>query len=278
MPIPDAGTSYDCETPPEPDPLPAAAAAAACPPEPKEIREQKQQPVSQAPPAPQAPQQRPARQQPVQQGPAAKLPHGAVQGIDVSNHQGSIDWEAVRKDGVRVAYLKATEHTGFTDAYYAANRSEANDAGVVVGAYHFARPDREGGSVEADARAEAKHFLSVAKPRSGDLVPALDLEATELTPSETTRWTETWLETVAHATGRNPIIYTSPSFWENQVADSGRIAERYPLWVAHWGVSSPDTPGAWDSWKGWQYTSDGSVDGIAGRVDRNKVQARSLVL
>jgi len=273
--------------PPEPDPLPAAAAAAAAAaPCATPVQAPTQAPVQQAPHTPRQkprpkPTPAPVQQQPRQSGPAASLPaHGTVKGIDVSNHQGTIDWSDVADDGVQVAYLKASEHTGYTDPYYEENRRKANRMGITVGAYHFARPDTEsGGSVASDARAEAKHFLSVAKPQPGDLLPALDLEATELSPADTAKWSQVWLDTVAAATGRRPIIYTSPAFWENQVADSGRIANDHPLWVAHWGTSSPDTPGAWDAWNGWQYTSDGTVDGIAGRVDMNKVaNPQSLVL
>ena len=200
----------------------------------------------------------------------SRAPLGRVAGIDVSNHQKEIDWDAVAGDGTKVAYLKATEHTGFTDGYYAENRREANAAGIRIGAYHFARPGHEGGSIEADARAEAKHFLSVAKPASGDLVPVLDLEATgNLSKSELGRWTDAFLDAVEQRVGTAPMIYTSPGFWDSNVSDTRGIAASHPLWVAHWGVSSPDVPGNWDAWNGWQKTSSGSVDGISGRVDEN---------
>jgi GH25 family lysozyme M1 (1,4-beta-N-acetylmuramidase) len=224
------------------------------------------------------PHQQTASQQPT--GAAAKLPDsGTVQGIDVSHWQGDIDWQQVRQDGVRVAYLKATEHTSFVDKSFTENRAGAKAAGVVTGSYHFAQPGRDGGSVKADARAEADHFLEIARPRDGELVPVLDLEANNgLSRAELATWVKTWLDRVADATGTKPMIYTSPSFWSSNVDDMLGIADTYPLWVAHWGVDSPTVPGSWDAWQGWQKTSSGSVDGIDGRVDRDTFRAPGRML
>jgi GH25 family lysozyme M1 (1,4-beta-N-acetylmuramidase) len=195
---------------------------------------------------------------------------GRVNGVDVSNWQGSINWTAVANSGVRVAYLKAAEGTSYNDPTYAANRRNANAAGVAVGAYDFARPGTSGGA-RANARAEAQHFLAAANVHASDLLPALDLEETGgLSPAQLGQWVDSWLQTVAAATGVNPAIYVSPSFWNDNVQDTEGIAKRTPLWVANWGVSSPAVPGAWQSWSGWQYSSSGSVPGISGNVDQDR--------
>ena len=68
-------------------------------------------------------------------------PVGALPGIDVSHHQGLIDWSQVAGSGQRFAFAKATEGSTFVDPNYAFNKSEAEMAGIVFGAYHFARPD-----------------------------------------------------------------------------------------------------------------------------------------
>jgi GH25 family lysozyme M1 (1,4-beta-N-acetylmuramidase) len=198
-----------------------------------------------------------------------------VQGVDVSHYQGTINWNAAHGAGIDVAYAKATEGTSYVDPSYARNHTAAPAAGVAIGAYHFARPGHDGGSVEADARAEAQHFLSAAKPATGDLVPALDLEATGgLGRAELGRWTKTWLDTVsAGIDGRKPLVYVSPSFWSAHVDDVQHVADEYPLWVANWGVDAPTVPGTWDAWRGWQKTSDGAVAGIDGRVDRDTFRA-----
>jgi GH25 family lysozyme M1 (1,4-beta-N-acetylmuramidase) len=251
----------------KPEPAPQQQAAPAPQPEPE--------PEPAPEPAPRQSDQGPSQASAA----AAKLPENApVQGIDVSHWQGEIDWDKVRQDGVRVAYIKATEHTDFVDKSFAENRRESKAAGVVPGAYHFARPGKDGGSVEADARAEAEHFLEVAKPTDGELVPVLDLEANDgLDRGELARWVKTWCDHVADATGTRPMIYTSPSFW-SKVDDTLGIDDTYPLLFAHLCVVSPDGPGIWGAWEGWLRTSDGSVDGIDGRVDRDTFRAPAKLL
>lgn len=204
-----------------------------------------------------------------------------ARGIDVSHHQGDIDWRRVASDGVQVAYLKASEDTDFIDETYARNRDEANRSGIVVGAYHFADPSGDGDqAVVADARAEAEHFLQIADARPDDLVPVLDLERSGgLTKQELALWTRTWMETVESALAVTPMIYTGPAGWSSRVGDAGAdIGQRYPLWLAHWTDGTPTVPGAWQSWTGWQYTSDGSVDGIHGRVDMDTIRNPSALV
>src|SRR6476661_3957920 len=62
-------------------------------------------------------------------------------GVDVSSYQGSIGWGSVYADGVRFAFAKATESTGYTDAYFAGNMSNGKANGLQMGAYHFAHPE-----------------------------------------------------------------------------------------------------------------------------------------
>ena len=95
-----------------------------------------------------------------------------TEGIDVSHWQGTIDWTQVAAAGKQFAYIKASESTDFVDPLYVQNRAQARAAGLYVGAYHFAQPSTTAG----DAVAEADHFIDVAAPTKGDLLPVLDLE------------------------------------------------------------------------------------------------------
>lgn len=190
-------------------------------------------------------------------------------GVDVSHyqHNPSISWPAVAGEGVSFAFIKATEGVGYTNSYLAADWKASAAAGIYRGAYHFARPDTRTG----DAAAEARYFVSVAGTQhaAGDLPPVLDLETTGgLSVAALTAWTKTWLRTVEGLTGRTPIIYVSPSFWETNLGNS-RDFTHYPLWVAHYGVASPRVPGGWPTWTFWQGTSTGRVTGITGNVDMN---------
>src|SRR5207344_2546016 len=115
----------------------------------------------------------------------AALPAGALPGIDVSHHQGAIDWVQVAGAGVRFAFAKATEGRNYVDPQYATNKAGAALSGVAFGAYHFAQPD----GTANDAILEADHFVDVAQLEPGDLVPVLDIERTGgLSQAQVTQW------------------------------------------------------------------------------------------
>ncbi len=138
------------------------------------------------------------------------VPAGALPGIDVSNHQGAIDWSLVAASGTRFAFAKATEGRTFNDPMYATNKAGAALAGVVFGAYHFARPD----DTANDAVIEADHFVDVAQLEPGNLLPVLDIESTGgLTQAQVTQWILAWLDRVTVRLGVRPIVYTSPNGW-----------------------------------------------------------------
>jgi len=198
---------------------------------------------------------------------------GITEGIDVSHWQGTIDWAMVRAAGKRFAFIKATQHTTFVDSMYGTNRSQAKAAGLLVGAYHFADPDLTPG----DAAAEADHFVDIAQIASGELRPVLDLEQTGgLSATDLQAWVQTYVSRIYSRTGSRAIIYVSPAFWTRYMGDTGWFAANgYDvLWIAHWTTApSPTVPAAnWGGrgWTFWQYTSDGSVPGISGRVDLDR--------
>ena len=192
-----------------------------------------------------------------------------VDGIDVSNHQGAIDWRKVRGEKVRFAYLKATEGRDYVDSTYERNRAAAKREGIKVGAYHFARPDTQSADPK-DAIAEADHFIRVAKPAPGDLIPCLDLE---VAAPRLEQWAEQFVRRLEQA-GLPVLIYVSPAFAERHLK-SKRWA-RHPLWLAHYGVVKPHVPRPWRRYALWQWTSGARVAGIQGRVDANQMAAASL--
>jgi GH25 family lysozyme M1 (1,4-beta-N-acetylmuramidase) len=211
--------------------------------------------------------------------PTPKPDPNRTEGIDVSHWQNTIDWTAVRAAGKKFTYIKASESTDFVDPLYATNRSKAQAAGLLVGAYHFAQPSTGAG----DAVAEADHYVDTATPASGDLLPVLDLERSGgLGVTALTAWVRAYLDRVYQRTGVRAVIYCSPSFWKNYLGDTTWFsANGYSiLWVAHWTTAAqPTLPAAsWGArgWTFWQYTSDGSVPGISGRVDLNRYNGTDL--
>ena len=202
-----------------------------------------------------------------------------LEGIDISHWQGVIDWPKVADAGKKFAYMKASEDIDFVDDTYETNRADAKSAGMVVGAYHFAQPGLE----EGDAVAEADHFIDTAAPVTGELIPVLDLERRNgLTKTQLQNWVRLFMERVRERTGVYGAIYVSPSFWTNYMGDTTWFADNgyEVLWIAHWTTAEqPSVPAnAWSNanWTFWQYTSDGSVSGIQGRVDLNRFNGTDL--
>ena len=203
----------------------------------------------------------------------------ALDGIDVSYHQGTIEWQQVAAAGKRFAFVRATAGTLTADTAYWTNHSGARAAGLAVGSYHYANPD----TATNDASNEATWFLRNATIASGDLIPVLDLEVSNgLDPASLTAWAQTWLSQVAATTGVRPIIYTNPSFWSSSMANTDWFARNgYPvLWIAHWTTATaPTVPAAgWagSGWTFWQHSGTGSVPGITGPVDLDRFNGSSL--
>jgi GH25 family lysozyme M1 (1,4-beta-N-acetylmuramidase) len=192
-----------------------------------------------------------------------------AKGLDVSNYQGTINWAKVAKAGYRFAFGKATEGTTYNDKTYTTNRNGSEAAGLVFGAYHFARP---GGANVAAATAsaikQANHFLAIAGPQPGELPPVLDLEKTGSLPKQRLlAWTIAWLDQIYARTGVQPFLYTSPLFWKNSLGNStAAAAAGTGLWIAHWtSTGKPTVPAQnWNGsgWKFWQWTNCVSVPGI----------------
>jgi GH25 family lysozyme M1 (1,4-beta-N-acetylmuramidase) len=205
-----------------------------------------------------------------------------AKGIDVSNWNGSINWTKVANGGYRFALGKATEGTNFEDATYAPNRSGSEAAGIVFGAYDFARPSGSGlAGVTASAVAQADYFLAFANPQPGELPPALDLEATgNLSAPLLSAWTVAWTQEVYARLGIHPFVYSSPAFWQEHLADSTAVAAAgTPLWIAHWtDATKPWVPANdWNGhgWTFWQWTNCASVPGIAHCTDGNRMNGVS---
>ena len=198
-------------------------------------------------------------------------------GIDVSHWQGTINWSKVDDAGVQFAFLKATEGTYYVDTKFAANWSAAKAEGIYRGSYHFAQPGKSSGTDQA------KYYVNqVGLSRfkeTGSFPPVLDLETTGgLGVSALRTWVTNFLTTTKSLTGRTPILYFSPGFWSAHMGSSTGFTQ-YPLWIAHYTTASaPTIPAGWSRWTFWQYTSSGTVAGIAGNVDRNKFNGTTAAL
>ena len=209
---------------------------------------------------------------------APPTPAVYLEGIDVSHHQGAIDWPSVAAAGKRFAVVQATDGETCLDPMYATNHASARAVGTLVTAYHFAEPS----SSPDEAILQADWFVNNAALLPGDLVPALDLERTDgLSAGALQAWVGAWVGEVYAKLGVRPMIYSSPSFWANSMGDTTMFADQgySVLWIAHWGTSSPTVPASnWGGhgWTFWQYSSTGSTAGISGRVDLDRYNGSDL--
>ena len=184
-----------------------------------------------------------------------------LKGIDVSEHQGVIDWAAVDKAGVQFAIIRAGYGWELKqkDKQFERNYAGAKAAGIKVGAYWYSYAD----SV-ARAKEEAKTCLKVLEGRRLDLPVFFDQEyepgILKLSTKTRTDIVLKFLETIK-AAGRPCGLYSSTDFITTKLQANRLTA--YPLWIAEYGSKLHYTGKVW----AWQYTDKGRVAGIKGRVD-----------
>ncbi len=203
-----------------------------------------------------------------------------VKGIDVAWWTGSIDWPVVHRQGIRFAYIRATEGESNIDNSFQEYWQAARKAGILVGAYHYFHPAQ-------DPEKQAKNFLEQASKllkQEGSLPPVLDIELTEeIDINQMMENLRTWIKIVEAETGRKPVIYTSPVFWNQifggdsyiQASQSAPppplLGAEYPLFVAYYSAAQdPPLPTGWSSWSFWQYSDAGVLDGMESKVSLSR--------
>lgn len=194
----------------------------------------------------------------------ARYPEGySIRGIDISHHQGKINWSKLRRaeigsEPVSFVFVKATEGQSLIDENFTYNFSQARENGLIRGAYHFFVPS-------VSAREQARHFMRRVSLEPGDLPPVLDIETTgSLTEEQLRDSALVWLRMMEAQYGVKPILYTYYKF-KKQYLDTPDFAA-YPYWIAHYYVDTLHYDGVW---KFWQHTDRGRLPGIKGDVDLN---------
>lgn len=191
-------------------------------------------------------------------------------GIDVSSHQEGIDWEKVKKDGIsfamiRCGYRGGTEGKLYQDTHFITNMEGAKAAGLKVGVYWFSSAISE-----KEAKEEADYVLNLVKYYKLDLPITYDMEPLEgqsgridkLTKSEKTKIASAFTKRI-QAKGYKTLIYGNVSWLTNDInLDKLKSSE---IWLASYSKKLTYTK----VFTMWQYTQEGSVDGISGSVDIN---------
>lgn len=177
-----------------------------------------------------------------------------MNGIDISNYQGTINWQKVKADpqNIQIVIIKATEGLTINNAYMLAQYKGAKSVGMKVAFYHYLRAN--------GPAAEANHFLSKIAGLPVDCLTGIDAEENLWGTKAKTSLAVRQFADILIAHGHKVCKYTSDSF--NADYFDSTIAN-IPLWVAHPGVSKPTS----NPFIGFQHSFTGKVNGIVGNVD-----------
>lgn len=191
-------------------------------------------------------------------------------GIDVSVWQGEVDFAAVRESGIEAVYIRSSYGPQGVDRYLESHYRGAKAAGLHLGFYHFLIAQSE-----EEAVAEARFFAGLIRPYDYDCRPVMDFETVRGMPRERVNAIAVaFLEEVERLTGHRPMVYCDANN-ASRVFDASVAA--YPLWVAEYGPEEPNVTANWTAWTGFQYTDEGQVPGVNGRVDRNRFAEEILL-
>ncbi len=188
---------------------------------------------------------------------AVKAEAAAVSGIDVSSYQGDIDWNAVAASGVKFAMVRIGNTKYGLDSKFTQNVVAANAAGIRVGAYVYSYALNE-----TEAAADAQLAVSAMASVPISFPVAIDLEDSSqksLTPAQLQSIANTFCS-VVYAAGYHPMVYSYKNWFSERMG-----ATAWDHWVANYS-SAMGFPGTM-----WQYSSSGSVAGIAGNCDMDYV-------
>lgn len=184
-----------------------------------------------------------------------------IRGIDVSHHQGPIDWEAVAHEGVSFVYIKASEGGDFRDSGFQGNWKSALQAAIPAGAYHFFTFCRSGSD-------QARNFRGALAGVQGPmLAPAIDLEfggncRKRPSPEELAGEIRDFVDEVKRAYGLDPIFYVTTDF---MTAYADALPGRSDIWIRSVYFFPSHT--FRKDWIFWQFASRGRIHGISGPVD-----------
>jgi lysozyme len=191
-----------------------------------------------------------------------------IQGIDISHHQGTIDWQALKQEGnIQFVFMKATEGGDFKDSKFQYNWKAAKEFGIRRGAYHFYSFCKSGAE-------QAANFIASVPVDKNALPPVVDLEflgSCKKRPpvQEAIKELQIFLDLLEKQYGKRPILYTTYTFYGVYLKED---LTSYDLWIRD-TQKEPILENR--PWKFWQFSNRGTRKGIKGRVDLNVFHSTS---
>lgn len=181
-------------------------------------------------------------------------------GIDISKHNGRLNWEELNNKDIDFVFMKVTEGRTLIDPCFKANYSGAKKMNMKVGAYHFFKFNRDGGD-------QARNFLSQIKTLKLDFPPILDVEEytnmrSRKSRNDVVKEIRKFVNVVESRTNRKVLFYMNENDYKRYIKDE---FDSNPLWIC----SLDEEPKIDRDWKFWQYTHRGKLNGVRGLFDLN---------
>lgn len=192
---------------------------------------------------------------------AAIDPIADVSGVDLSKWQGTVDFEKIKGTGKSYVFIRASLGNTYADPDYDRNIQNARAAGLATGSYHFYMTDDK----PDDQFANFSKHVSL---QPGDMPPVVDIEKLNKNSlPNTTVELKIFLNLMEKKYEVKPIIYSGESFANKDL----KGLSEYPLWLAEYNKNKiPQLPLDWKHWAFWQYTQNGTVAGVEGKIDLNR--------
>ncbi|TCP66063.1 lysozyme [Baia soyae] len=180
-----------------------------------------------------------------------------MKGLDVSHHQGHINWKVVQEEDFKFVYIKATEGQDFIDPKFEYNWGEAKKYGFLTGAYHFF-------SMSSSGEEQALHFINKVPKQPDHLPPVIDVEIhLEHDPDKVRKELRTLALKMEQEYKKKPILYVTYDTYHAYI--KGHLNE-FDIWIRD--IVKFPTLGS-QKWAFWQYSNRGRVNGIDSYVDIN---------
>lgn len=185
--------------------------------------------------------------------------------IDTSHHNGNVNYKKAAADGIIGVIQKATQGQSGKDPTYNSNKTKAQAAGLLWGAYHF--------GTGSDGIRQAENFLNVVGDADNTLL-VLDFEPNPTGPSMGLIEAHAFITHIKEVTGRFPGFYAGHYIKELLGTRKDPLLAQCWFWLAQYGPTAVVPPN-WTTWTMWQYTDGANgpephkVDGV-GRCDRDK--------
>lgn len=204
------------------------------------------------------------------------------EGIDISHHQGDINWDQLTLDSSSKKFIiaKSTEGATWQDPKFLTYWPNMASNGFQLGAYHIVRVGT--GSTATEQMENLTTQLRRADNEWIQKKPIISLNAIRVGSKDTYELLGSFMEECVTCLkddhGVTPYVYTNRDFWNTYVEKTPEIVKDCTLWIARWKVEEPSLealPNGWDKWTMWHYSDKGTVPGISGNVDLDKMKIAS---